>query len=221
MAGGDAAAVLQPADATLDHVARPVRFAVEIRGRRLAREPRDHRPDAPAGEVPADRRGVIPLVGHDGLEPRAGTAPARPRQPGPFDQLAAAGRLVPLAGSDRGGQRHAVAVRHEVQLGREAAPAAAEGMVGRLTSGPGFFPPPRRRCGRPARPSPPRTMCPGRSRRRHPAAAAAAAAALPRSARWCRPPASGGNASRPSTTARIAPAVPATAARCAAPRRCR
>ena len=132
MPGPDPSVLLEPAHAPLDDIATPIGLPVETRIPPLILAGRDHRLDTPAAQVTADARVAVTLVAGQPPRPAASPAPPRPRQSHRLQHRLQVLRIVGLTGRERGRQGQAPAIDDPVQLGPEAAPAAAQGVVGRL-----------------------------------------------------------------------------------------
>src|SRR3954469_25321473 len=140
-------ALFEPADQALDDVAPAVRGLIEARVRRLIFARRDHRADPAAPQLLPDAGIAIALIAGEAAWLRARAAAAAPGTPqahGPERGLDEA-RLVRLPGTHHGGERDAVAVDDQMQLGAEAAARAPQrvirGLIGRRRHV--FFPPRR------------------------------------------------------------------------------
>lgn len=168
VAGGDGPVLLEPVDQPFDDVALAVGRAVEAdAAARLGAEAGDDRADPAAPQVGADRPAGVALVADDPLGAEAGAAAARPPDGPALQQRGDLGRLVPLPRRQDDADGLAGALGPEVDLGREAAAAAAEGLVAAP-----FFAPAALWCAR--------TVVPSRkwrSQSRSPAASASACSA--------------------------------------------
>ena len=126
VASGQAAELLAAVDQPLHSVAQAVRRAIERPAAALRAPTRDGVPNPPAPTVRSMGAPRVAFVAHDAIGPPPG--PPAPRAPhGPlFQELLEDRRFVLLAGRQGQRQQLAVALRAEVDLRREAAPAAPE-----------------------------------------------------------------------------------------------
>jgi hypothetical protein len=132
---GDAAKLFEAIEQALHSVARPIGRAVEAGSATLVALGRDHRPDAaPTQVVPRGlaRKG---LVGGQAPRPEPWTATLAADRAG-IEQGWKRGAVVPLATTQLEGDWLAISLGTNMDLGREAAPAAAE----RLALDPLFSP---------------------------------------------------------------------------------
>ena len=147
VAGGDPAALLQPTHAAFDQVALTIRLVVERCRPRLVAAVCDDRCDATLLEKLADPTGGVSLVASELGGPvghPVGVAQLREVLHQRDDVLG----LVFLAGTDLDAQGQPLPLTDQVELGAEAAPAAAQGMVRPLAGGDFFFEPRPPPCGR-------------------------------------------------------------------------
>jgi hypothetical protein len=119
-----------PSDHPLDDVSLPIGRFIEALIARLVRPRRDHRFDAPPPTPAANPRIAVTLVPRQALRPTALT-PASVKQTSGHRRLQCCA-LMRLAGRDVDGNDETMAIRHQVDLGRESAPRTPERMVGRL-----------------------------------------------------------------------------------------
>ena len=134
-------ALLQPADALLDHrptlVRLPVKLDPAIVGP-LVLATRDDGLDPVPPQPKADALIAVALVTGQ-LHRPATRPPALLRDADQVQDALALGGLVTLPAGDLGGQRQAVAVADQVDFRAETAAGAAESVVGRLTGRQIFF----------------------------------------------------------------------------------
>jgi len=134
VARGDAPELFEPVDQTLDEIAAPVCGAVEVRLPTLVALAGDHRPDVPPAQAAPCCRAAVAFVAGCTPRPQTRPAPTGAADRAPIQQRFQRDLLVPLAASQHRRDRPAVAFGPQVQLGREAALAAAQRLPGlRLT----------------------------------------------------------------------------------------
>ena len=147
VARGDAAELLQPPYAALDQVALPVRGPIELFRPRFVAAVRDHRRDAPLPqELAYPARGVPLIPGELGRATGHSVGVAQLRKV--LHQRDDVLGLMLLAGTDLDAQGQPLPLADQVELGAEAAPAAAQGMVRPLADRYFFFEPRPPPCGR-------------------------------------------------------------------------
>src|SRR5207244_12131696 len=133
-ARADAAALLQPADALLDHgtlaIGPLVKLHRRIPPRCLVVLVRDHQTDALLLEPVADAPCAIAFVPRQ--LPRLFAASVLSRGDERGHQRLKARRFVHLPGTELEGQRSSLAVRNQMEFGSKPASAAAQSVVGRL-----------------------------------------------------------------------------------------
>jgi hypothetical protein len=130
VAGGDRAMLLEAIDQALHAVALPIGDPIEADPTpRLVGAPGDDGANASPSQVGAHRAAGVALVADDAGGTQTGTPPARSRHGPALQQGLHLRRLMPLAGSQDGADRLAASLGPEVDLGREAAARAAEGLV--------------------------------------------------------------------------------------------
>ena len=120
IAGGHAAPLFEPADAPFDGVARLVPFRVVGLGVRAPLPGRNDGLGAPLRQPRAEAVAVIGPVGH-----QAGPRRVRPG----FHQGPSLGAVVARAARHAQAQEPAAAIRQDMDLGAEAAPAAPQGVI--------------------------------------------------------------------------------------------
>src|SRR3954468_18538048 len=130
VAGGDAAELLQAVDQALDEIATPVRSTVEVRLPALVALARDHRPDVTPAQAEPCGRAAVALVARRPLRPQTGSASTGATDRALVQQRLKRNLLVSLATGEHRRDRSAVALGPQVQLGREAALAAAQRLPG-------------------------------------------------------------------------------------------
>lgn len=129
VAGGDGPVLLEAVDQPFDPVALAVGGAVEAdAAARFGLEAGDDGPNPSATQVGPDRPARVALVADDTGGPAAGSAAAGPLDAAPLQQRGDLRRLVALARGQDEADRLAAALGAEVELGREAAAGAAEGL---------------------------------------------------------------------------------------------
>ncbi len=116
-------------DQSLDAVALAVGGTIEARASPVAGWGREHRPDPAPAPVRSGRGAGVALVTDHAARSNAGSAPARSRDRAAFQQRRHRRRLVPLLGGQDVGHRLAVPLGPEVEVGREAAAGAAQGLI--------------------------------------------------------------------------------------------
>jgi len=128
VSGGDAAKLFEAVDQALHSVARPIGLAVEAGSATLVALAGDHRTDAaPTQVVPRGlaRKG---LVGGQAPRPQPRAAALAADRAG-IEQSRKLRAVVPLAAAQLEGDRLAIALGANVDLGREAAAGAAERLI--------------------------------------------------------------------------------------------
>src|SRR4051794_7544985 len=126
VADGQAAVLLAAGDEVLDHMASAVDGAVERPGAVLVAAAWDGVTDAAPPAVGAPGPAGVALVARDPIRPDARAAPAGPSDGALLQQPLEGGGLVALARGQHHRHRLAAALRAEVDLRREAAPAPAQ-----------------------------------------------------------------------------------------------
>src|SRR5438477_10004352 len=133
-ARADAAALLQPAHALLDHRALAIGLLVKLHRRipprRLGVLVRDHRADALLLDPVADAPRAIGFV--SGQLAGLFAASLLPGGDERGHQRLEARRFVHLTGAELEGQRSSLAVRNQMEFGSKPASAAAQSVVGRF-----------------------------------------------------------------------------------------
>src|SRR5215210_6798000 len=130
VAGGNGPMLLEAVDEALDPVALPIRLSVEAHpALRLGAAAGDDRPDPAAAQVGADRRPGVALVSDDALGPHPWPPLPRAFDSRPLQQGRHQRRLVPLPRRQERGHRLTGPLGAEVEFRREAAPAAAKGLI--------------------------------------------------------------------------------------------
>ncbi len=125
---GDAAELLEAVEQPLHLVARPVGLAVKAGPAALLSGCGDHRPDAPPPQVSPRGPARIGLVARYTPGPQAGAAPLAADRAG-IEQGGKGRAVVALAPAQGEGDRPAMALGSDVDLGREPTPRAAEGFA--------------------------------------------------------------------------------------------
>jgi hypothetical protein len=140
VAGGDGPVLLEPGDRPLDHVALPVAHQVDHRrpatpsatpsaGGLLVGPLRDGVGDPPLAQQPAAGGVAVAAVGDEMGWPFARATQGRPGHPDGVQQRLQLGALMALASSDQHHQRPAAAITSQMELGRQATPAASQCLV--------------------------------------------------------------------------------------------
>ena len=134
VARSNAPELFEPVDQAFDEIAAPICSTVEVRLPTLVALARDHRPDVtPAQAAPCGRATVAFVAGHT-PRPQTGSAPTGTSDRALVQQRLERNLLMPLTASQHRRDRPAMALGPQVQLGREAALAAAQRLPGlRLT----------------------------------------------------------------------------------------
>ena len=129
VAGGNGSVLPEAVDEALNAVALPGGGTVEARMWALVAPGRDHRPDAPATQVPARRRAAGALVPDHALRPQPGWPPTRPPHRPTVQQRRQRVLLVTLPTRQHPGEGLAASLGAQVELGSPAATAATEGLI--------------------------------------------------------------------------------------------
>ena len=125
VACGDAAELL-----ALDEIAPSVSRTVEAGLAALVAFARDDRPNVPTPQAVAGGRAAVALVAGNSSRPQTGAAPSRATDRTPIQECLKGDLLVPLAAGQHGRDRTAIPLSTQVQLGGEAALAAAQCLPG-------------------------------------------------------------------------------------------
>ncbi len=128
VAGGDAAELLQAVEEPLHPIARPIGLPVEAAALGLIALGGDHRPDAAAAQVSPRGPARIGLVARYTPGPQAGAAPLAADRAG-IEQGGKGRAVVALAPAQGEGDRPAMALGSDVDLGREPTAASPERLV--------------------------------------------------------------------------------------------
>ena len=126
IAGGDAAALLEPIDQPLDSIAFAIGRAVEARGAAFVHLAGNHRPNPALAQRLPHRPRAVALVADQPPRPQP-----RAPTPGPLDRAPARQRwerhlVVALPTGQGEDDRLALALGPDVDLGAEAAPRTAQ-----------------------------------------------------------------------------------------------
>ena len=134
LARSNAPELFEPVDQTLDEVAATVGGAVEVWLPTLVALARDHRPEMTSAQAAPCGRATVAFVAGHTPRPQTGSAPTGTSDRALVQQRLERNLLMPLTASQHCRDRPAMALGPQVQLGREAALAAAQRLPGlRLT----------------------------------------------------------------------------------------
>jgi hypothetical protein len=122
---GDAAKLFKTVEQALHPIARPIGRAVEARSAALVAFAGDHRTDAAPTQVRPRGLARKGLVGGQAPRPEAWAATLAADRAG-IEQGGKRGAVVPLAAAQLEGDRLAISLGANMDLGREPAPAPAE-----------------------------------------------------------------------------------------------
>ncbi len=130
VARSDAPELLEAVDQALDQIAATVCSTVEVGLPALVALARDHRLDMTPAQAPPCGWAAVALVASHASRPQTGSAPTGATDRPLIQQRLKRHLLMPLATGQHRRDRLAVAFSPQVQLGREAALAAAQRFPG-------------------------------------------------------------------------------------------
>jgi len=134
VARSNAPELFEPVDQAFDEIAAPICSTVEVRLPTLVALARDHRPDVTPTQAAARGWAAVAFVAGCAARPQTGPAPAGSTDRSLVQQRFQRNLLMSLTAGQHCRDRPAITLGPQVQLGREAALAAAQRLPGlRLT----------------------------------------------------------------------------------------
>jgi len=129
VACGDATKLLEPVETLLDTMPFPIGPLVERTPPPFGAFAGNDHPNAMLTQIPAERTTAVAFIRADPLRTQARSAPPASFDRSLFQQRLGWGRLMLLPGGQTAGERTALPVGAERDLGREAASASAERLL--------------------------------------------------------------------------------------------